>query len=72
MRKVLIIGGGFSGALVATHLLQSNGAFEIIMVDKKGSQGRGVAYASGSSVPLLNVHTGSMSAFSDRPNHFLD
>ena len=69
--SVLIIGGGFSGTLVAIHLLRSNAALNITLIDRFGSAGRGVAYRAGSPRQLLNVPAMSMSAFADDPQHFV-
>src|SRR5579871_6557334 len=71
-RSVAIIGGGFSGSLLAVQLLRDSSPDRILLIERNTSFGRGVAYATGNDSHLLNVRAGNMSAFSDRPDHFLD
>lgn len=69
---IAIIGGGFSGALVATHLLRSaTQPLTIKLIDSHDSIGRGIAYSTQSPCHLLNVPAGKMSAFADTPDHLL-
>src|SRR4029077_7898942 len=44
----------------------------ILLIERNAAFGRGAAYATGNDSHLLNVRAGYMSAFSDRPDHFLD
>jgi uncharacterized NAD(P)/FAD-binding protein YdhS len=70
--KVIIIGGGLSGALVAMQLAQLSG-YEVLLIEKKPELlGRGVAYQYDFTHQPLNVVAGGMSLFSDRPMNFLD
>jgi len=72
-RRIAIIGGGFSGSLLAVHLLRGSApADRILLIERNAAFGRGVAYATGNDSHLLNVRAGNMSAFSDMPDHFLD
>jgi uncharacterized NAD(P)/FAD-binding protein YdhS len=72
-RKIAIIGGGFSGSLLAVQLLRSTSPSDnVMLIERNATFGRGVAYATGNDNHLLNVRAGNMSAFSDRPDHFLD
>lgn len=70
---VVVIGGGFSGTLTAAHLLRGAraGALRVVLVERGGSWGRGVAYGTSSDAHLLNVPAGQMSAFADDPDDFL-
>ena len=69
---VAIIGGGFSGAILATQLLRnSDPSFSVVVVEKTSSVGRGLAYGTDCSSLLLNVRARNMSAFPDDPHHFL-
>jgi uncharacterized NAD(P)/FAD-binding protein YdhS len=70
---VAIVGGGFSGALLAAHMLTDRAARpgRVLLVDRAGRFGRGIAYSTPNQRHLLNVPAGSMSAFVDRPDHFL-
>jgi uncharacterized NAD(P)/FAD-binding protein YdhS len=70
--SVLIVGGGFSGAVLAAQLArQANDAFSVMVVDRGQVRGRGVAYGTECGGHLLNVPAGSMTAFPDDPDHFL-
>src|ERR1700722_16783300 len=67
-----IVGGGLSGALVATHLLRRAPAgSRILLLERRRPVGRGVAYGTDCPDHLLNVPAGSMSLFPDDPDHFL-
>ena len=69
---VAIIGGGFSGAILAAQLLRhSDPSLSIAVVEKASSVGRGLAYETECASLLLNVRARNMSAFPDDPHHFL-
>jgi len=68
---VLIIGGGFSGTMVATHLLRRSQGLSVGVLDRTSQAGRGLAYRSPHRFHLLNVPAGKMSALPDDPDHFL-
>jgi uncharacterized NAD(P)/FAD-binding protein YdhS len=44
----------------------------VLIADKEGAFGRGIAYGTQSLQHLLNVPAGKMSAFPDDPNHFAE
>ncbi|MCL1474113.1 FAD/NAD(P)-binding protein [Argonema antarcticum] len=69
---IAIIGGGFSGSIVAAHLLR-NATFplNIKLIERRPTFGRGVAYGTKYGCHLLNVPAAKMSAFPDDPEHFL-
>ncbi|MBS1879426.1 MAG: FAD/NAD(P)-binding protein [Actinobacteria bacterium] len=71
--RVAILGGGAAGTLAAVHLLREPAAapLEITLVDRAGSFGPGVAYATASPLHLLNVPAGRMGGISGQPDHFL-
>lgn len=71
-QTVAIIGGGFSGSIIATHLLSANVPLTIKLIEKRPEAGRGTAYSTSVDAHLLNVPAGKMSAFPDQPEHFLD
>lgn len=72
MKKIGIIGGGFTGTMTAVQIIEnSTEACEIIIIDK-GSLNKGVAYHPYSNKHLLNVTTAKMGAYADNPQHFLD
>ncbi|MBY0243683.1 MAG: FAD/NAD(P)-binding protein [Burkholderiaceae bacterium] len=72
-KTILIVGGGFSGAVTAARLLQQTQAapLRIILVNGSGRVARGMAYGTQSPDHTLNVPAGNMSAFDDTPDHFL-
>src|SRR5690606_36360419 len=73
MRKVGIIGGGFSGTMTAVQLIEKAvKPIEIIIIDASAFMSKGIAYSSYSDVHLLNVIAAKMSAYPDKPTHFLD
>jgi len=70
--SVAIVGGGFSGATLAAHLLQLAGpSLSIVLIERAPFRARGIAYATQESRHLLNVPASNMSAFADDPQHFL-
>ena len=72
MSTIAIIGAGFSGSLLATHLLKRcHKDDRILLIEKNAQLGRGIAYSTGNPDHLLNVRAGNMSAFSDQPAHFV-
>jgi uncharacterized NAD(P)/FAD-binding protein YdhS len=69
---VAIIGGGFSGAILAAQLLRrSDPSFSVVVIEKGESVGRGLAYGTHCRSLLLNVRARNMSAFAEDPHHFL-
>ena len=67
----LIIGGGFSGTMLAVHLLRHSSSLSVAVVDRRGWPGRGLAYSSPHRFHLLNMPAGEMSAWPDAPDDFL-
>lgn len=69
--RVVIVGAGASGALMAAHLLrQMTASMHLTIVEKRDRLGRGLAYGTGNPGHLLNVRAANMSAFADDPEHF--
>lgn len=70
--RVVIIGGGFSGVMVATQLLRlAQNPLAITLIEPRPLLGRGLAYRTVHENHLLNVPAGRMSVFPDDPGHFL-
>jgi uncharacterized NAD(P)/FAD-binding protein YdhS len=65
---VAIVGGGFSGTILAAQLARRGIAS--ILIDGSGRMGRGVAYSTTEPVHLLNVRAEGMSAWAGEPDHF--
>lgn len=72
--RVAIVGGGFSGALVAANLLARGGGrpVEVAIVEREARIGPGTAYGTWRIDHLLNVPARQMSAWEDRPGHFVE
>ncbi|MBD2460552.1 FAD/NAD(P)-binding protein [Oscillatoria sp. FACHB-1407] len=69
---IAIVGGGFSGAMVAVHLLRmARQPLTIYLIEPRSTVGCGVAYSTALTCHLMNVPAGKISAFADQPNHFL-
>jgi uncharacterized NAD(P)/FAD-binding protein YdhS len=68
---IAIIGGGFSGTILAVQLLRGSSALSIGVIDRGSQPGRGLAYSSPHKFHLLNVPAGEMSALPDVPYDFL-
>jgi uncharacterized NAD(P)/FAD-binding protein YdhS len=70
---VAIVGGGCAGTLVASNLLRRfGGSLRVVMIERSGRFGPGVAYATEDPRHLLNVPAAKMSAFREAPSHFLE
>ena len=71
--EIAIVGAGFSGTLVAAHLLRkAAGPLTVRLIERAPHQfGRGVAYSTVRDCHFLNVPAAKMSAFPDDAEHFL-
>jgi uncharacterized NAD(P)/FAD-binding protein YdhS len=73
MTTIAIVGAGFSGTLLALHLLRRcPPPTKLILIERNSQFGRGLAYAAGNPSHILNVPAARMSAFHDRPDDFLN
>ena len=69
--SVTIIGGGASGVLLAAHLLRDPGTdIRVILIERRGQFGQGLAYSANQRDHRVNVPARGMSAFADDPEHF--
>jgi uncharacterized NAD(P)/FAD-binding protein YdhS len=72
---VLVVGGGFSGSMAAAQILRrardTGAAVKVVLVERRGAIGEGVAYGTRETCHLLNVPAGRMSAWPDRPDDFV-
>lgn len=67
---VAIIGGGFSGTLLAINLLRY-GSGHVTLIERNADQlARGLAFGAAETSHVLNVRAANMSAFPDKPDHF--
>jgi uncharacterized NAD(P)/FAD-binding protein YdhS len=69
-RRIAIVGAGYSGTLLALHLLRDDrDGFEVALLERSASFARGLAYATHNPRHLLNVRVGNMSAWPHDPGH---
>lgn len=72
---IAVVGGGFAGSISAAQLIRqakaTNMPVRIVLLERRGSIGEGVAYSSREECHLLNVSAGRMSAWPDDPDDFL-
>ena len=69
--SVAIVGAGCAGTLTALKLLRSGGrTLRVVLVERDGRFGPGVAYDTCDPRHRLNVVAERMSAFEDVPDHF--
>src|SRR5689334_25025588 len=66
--SVAIVGGGFSGTILAAQLARRG--IESILIEGSGRAGKGVAYSTTEPAHLLNVRAEGMSALAGDPGHF--
>ncbi len=66
---VAIVGAGFCGTTLAVHLARA-GDVAVVLIDRSGSFGPGLAYGAARPIHLLNTPAGRMSAVPDDPEHF--
>ncbi len=70
--RIVIVGGGCSGLLVAVHLLRNGFRDPIAIFEPRAALGHGLAYSTAFDEHLLNVCAGKMSGLSSEPTHFAD
>ncbi|MFD2237544.1 FAD/NAD(P)-binding protein [Aureimonas populi] len=69
--RVLIVGGGASGTILAAHLLRSGPPeLKVALIERRPIVGAGIAYSTDEPGHLLNTRASGMSAFPDDPDHF--
>lgn len=73
---IVVVGGGFSGTITAAQLLRKSADAgvdtEVVLVERQGAVGEGLAYGTRDSWHLLNVAAGRMSVWPDRPDDFVE
>ncbi|MEO8177047.1 MAG: FAD/NAD(P)-binding protein [Sphingomicrobium sp.] len=65
---VAIVGGGFSGTMLAAQLARRG--ISSMLIEGGERLGRGTAYSTGEPAHVLNVRAEGMSAWPDQPDHF--
>ena len=66
---VAIVGGGFSGTMVAANLARKG--IDAVLIEKAGRAGQGIAYSTREPAHVLNVRAEVMSAWADDLEHFV-
>ncbi|MCW2923651.1 MAG: FAD-dependent pyridine nucleotide-disulfide oxidoreductase [Thermoleophilia bacterium] len=71
-RRIVVVGGGAGGVLVAIALLRAvPGPTEVVVVERTGQLGEGVAYSTRDPLHRLNVPAAKLAATLDEPDDFL-
>jgi uncharacterized NAD(P)/FAD-binding protein YdhS len=70
VQRVAIVGGGFSGSMLAARLAERGVAS--VLIDRTGTFGPGLAYSTPFEGHLLNVRANRMSAIEGRPDDFVE
>src|SRR5436190_5959419 len=65
---VAIVGGGFSGTMVAAQLARKG--IDAVLIDGSGRAGQGVAYSTPDAAHVLNIQADVMSAWPEDLEHF--
>jgi uncharacterized NAD(P)/FAD-binding protein YdhS/predicted metal-dependent enzyme (double-stranded beta helix superfamily) len=72
---VVVVGGGFSGSMTAAQVIRraraAGLAARVIVVERCGAVGEGLAYGTRELAHLLNVPAGRMSAWPEQPDDFV-
>ncbi len=69
---IAIVGGGFTGAILAARLLcETPDDVSVLLIERASLLGRGIAYGTQYGWHLLNVPAVGMSAIPEQPEHFL-
>lgn len=69
-KPIVIIGGGFSGAVLALHLRRKNSTAEIVVIEPHADIGRGLAYTTTDPAHRINVPATRMILDEDDAEHF--
>ena len=68
---VVVVGGGFSGTILAVQLLCRDPSLRVAIVEKGHLPGRGLAYSTEARFHLLNLPAQNMSALPAEPDDFV-
>ena len=73
-KDIIIVGGGYSGTMLAVNLLKNitKQEIKITIINEGNSFSRGLAYQAWDDNFLLNVPAGNMSALDSMPNNFVE
>ena len=65
---VAIVGGGFSGTMVAAHLARRG--IRSVLIEANGKAGQGTAFSTSDPAHLLNIRADNMGAWANAPEDF--
>ncbi len=70
---VVVVGGGFSGSMTAAQILRQSAGVpvKVVLAERSGAVGEGVAYSARDTCLRLNVPAGRMSAWPDDAGDFV-
>src|SRR4051794_24293152 len=71
MTRVVVIGGGAAGVLVAGALARRPAVTSVVVVERRAVVGPGLAYGTAEPHHLLNSPAGRMSAVAGDDGHFV-
>jgi len=70
-RRIVVVGGGASGGLVALHLLRrAPSPVEVVVLEPREALGGGIAYSTPTPWHRINVPARTMGALPDEPGEF--
>lgn len=74
MHRVVVVGGGFSGAMVGVHLARDHAevGVSVTVVEPRAVVGTGLAYGTRDPACRVNVAASRMSPFEEELSHFDD
>lgn len=73
MKTITVVGAGFCGTMTAVNLSRlSDQDLHVVLINAHRPAGRGTAYGTKRPEHVLNVVARNMSAFPDKPSHFVD
>lgn len=68
--RLIVIGGGFTGAAFIIHAIRAlRGPLDFEVIEPRGEIGRGIAYSTADPLHRINVPAERMSLFPDDPLH---
>ncbi|MGZ4502415.1 MAG: FAD/NAD(P)-binding protein [Nocardioidaceae bacterium] len=70
-QRVLVVGGGAAAVVTSAALLEREPGLDVVIVERSGPVGPGLAYGTAEPLHLLNNYAGRMSALEADPGHLV-
>lgn len=71
--RIVVIGGGFAGALAAIKIMdRTGGPLDLAVVESRDALGRGIAYSTPDPDHIVNGPAHTFSLYPERPGHFAE